>query len=249
MALQSIFYETSNDIINGDLEHVDCPSLLAYGFNQLWCRCLNAGVYEHFYLHHSDIGVRTKFFVDVMLEDMYKGGFDAIHVPTAIKDDRGITSTAVMDLDNVWSRPRRLTTTELSKLPPVFGLDEMLEVMGPPLPNKPCFLPNTGMLLVKLDTWSWDFPGFHVMDRVKKESVDGKVVAVPQVVPEDWNFGWWMANNKLKVGATKRVANNHYQTRASYPNDQVWGQKQDELYLDQDKLDSVNKRLFRTESR
>lgn len=212
-------------------------SLLAWGFNHLWCMALNARKYDRWLLHHADISHRTKHWLDKMTEDMDRGGWDAIHVPQAIKDARGLTSTGIGNADDEWARIRRLTTAELRKLPPVFGLDEALEVMKPTghVPKNPVFCPNTGCLLIRMDRsnrqWLWDFPGFNIKDRLTtRVEENGLCVRVPEVLPEDWHFGFWMQSRGLKVGATKRVRSNHH-SGTTHRNDDVWGEEKDEGYL------------------
>lgn len=220
-------------------------SLLAWGFNHLWCDALNTRItqpsgvtrckYQRWLLNHADISYRTPFFLDVLLEEMEKGGWDILHVPMAIKDERGLTSTGIGNADDKWGRIRRLTSTELSKLPPTFDLGDMVEVMKKTghVPDNPVFCPNTACLLFRLDEdkWAWEFPGFTIQDRLQtRVDKNGNLCRTPQVIPEDWNLGFWAQSAGLKIGGCRKVRTNHHCT-LYYTNDRVWGEEKDESYL------------------
>lgn len=221
-------------------------SLLAWGFNHLWCDALNTKVdypeghgvkkckYTYWLLNHADISFRTPWFLDKLINEMNKGGWDGLHVPMAIKDERGLTSTGIGNGDDEWGRIRRITSEELSKLPPTFGLDEAVEVCKKTghVPKNPVFCPNTGCLLVKMDeSWAWDFPGFTIRDRLQtRVDENGQMHRTPQVRPEDWDFGFWMQQHGLKVGGCRKVKTDHH-CNGSFANDRVWGEKKDESYL------------------
>jgi hypothetical protein len=82
-------------------------------------------------------------------------------------------------------------------------------------------------LVVNTGLWICDFTRpwveevcFSVLDAVVKEE-DGRFC--PKCVPEDWNFSGWCARKGLKVFATTAVPVAHH-GRASYRNDQTWGE-------------------------
>lgn len=229
--MKALLVEFSADRVVPDFQEW-ASSLLAFAFNNLWCCYLNSSkAFDYFLLCHADIGFRTKNFLDPLIEDMETHNLDVIHVPQPIKDMRGLTSTAVGSDDNRWGWRRRVTMAELDKLPDVFGLEHVLEVMGKGIPKNPVFLPNTAVFLVKTAPWRWEFPGFCIEDRIIKSVEGSKVVARAEVVPEDWNFGWWAHSQGLRVGGSKRVKTDHWLSKVCYKNDEIWGEEQDKSYL------------------
>lgn len=218
-------------------------SLLANGFNQLLAECVNDPHvrWDYFLLVHSDIAVLTDWFVDVLVEDAEAGGFDVLHVPQPIKDGRDLTSTALMNRKDKWARPRRLTVKELLRLPDLFDEADALRVMTGLQPRNPCLAPNTGMMLLKMGPWVADFcdgAGFHMEDKMMLMTVDRgtpreRQLAVPRVVPEDWNFGWWCANHGVKVGGSRRVKTRHLRMPAGLPNYEALaeGEETDHLFV------------------
>lgn len=216
-------------------------SLLCWAFNHLWCDALNARSHDnigqkfnYWLLCHADISFRTHHWLDVLTDDMEKYGYDVLHVPMAIKDGRGLTSTALGNGDNKYGHVRRITTTELQKLPPVFGLDDVVELMkkSGPVPKNPVFCPNTGVMLIKMNpSWIWEFPGFNIMDKLVTEvHPSGKIFRQPLVLSEDWHSGYWFQQRGLKVGGCRRVRTDHW-SRASFANDKPWGEERDEGYM------------------
>lgn len=209
-------------------------SLLAMGFNQLWCNALNARKYGYFLLLHADISFRTRGFLDVMLRELERNKLDAIHVPQAIKDGRGLTSTGLGNGNDPWARIRRITLTELQELPPTFVLQDAVELLGKTghVPEPPVFCPNTGCLLVKLGRWSWDFPGFTIQDKLETRVDDrGRCYRHPVTIPEDWNFGFWMQRKGLRVGGCRKVRADHHAKHLSFANDGPGQEARDEGYL------------------
>lgn len=218
--------------------HGDKPmSLLAMGFNQLWCDCLNRiKEFDYWLLCHADITFRTTNWLDMMVDDLERHGLDALHANIDIKDGRGLYSTGVGNALDVWGHVRRLTKKESLYLPSVYQLDDVVKVMARTghVPKRPVFCPNTGCLLVKVDQkWWWDFPGFNIMDSMESVYIQGHLIRRPRVVPEDWHFGHWMQGRGLKVGGTRRIRIDHVHPHLAYSNDKVdpAGEAVDEGYL------------------
>ena len=76
-------------------------SLLASGFNSLWCTALKRGV-THFAMLHADIRPDRNW-LDVMLAELQRTGADLVSVVTPIKDARGLTSTGIGHPEIPWS--------------------------------------------------------------------------------------------------------------------------------------------------
>lgn len=194
-------------------------SLLAFGFNELVATCNRLGEFDYFAMLHADISCPNGW-LGVLIDEMEGAGVDMMHAVCAIKDDNGLTSTALAYSDNEWACVRRITSTELQKLPSTFDIKDINSSLDK---NAIRLLPNTGCMVMRAGTWLEDFPGFCVLDRIRRTE-DGDWAA--EVIPEDWNFGHWCARNGISVGGTKAVLTKH-RGEADYRNDRVWGQEVD----------------------
>lgn len=207
-------------------------SLLANGFNRLLMEAFNSGPWDLFCLLHADVVPRLHkraagygFWLDVMVRDLYGNGLDALHVPAAVKDSRGIMSTAIgrKDYKEQWNHVKKLSVRELGLLPKVFTFrdcERCLDLTCFDKHEELCLLPNTGCMLVRLDVLrEHRFPGFAFQDELHW-GADGKVEA--GTVPEDWHFGRWCAHAGLKVGGTTNLATSHYGPH-EFVSDQDWG--------------------------
>lgn len=177
----------------------------------------------HFAMLHDDIQPADGW-IDTLLEEMNRVDADIISVVVPLKENSGLTSTAI-DTDP-W-RPRRLTMREVAKLPETFngwdarnlglGSDHLSELW-------PCLLVNTGCWICKFtDEWA-ERAFFHVRDKIIR--VNGHFE--PRVAPEDWEFSRWAHNEGLKVYATTKVHLTHSGT-AQFQNWGSWGQETDEV--------------------
>jgi hypothetical protein len=210
-----------------------CSSILTNSFNKLLMDCFNhPNQFDLFCLLHADVIPRIHrqppgrgFWLDVMVRDLYEHGLDVLHVPAAIKDVRGVTSTAVgrKDWGQQWNHVKKLSVREIGLLPKVFTLrdcERLLDLTRFGASEELCLLPNTGCMLVRIDKLrERRFPGFRFEDELHWGS-DGKVTAGN--VPEDWNFGRWCAHNGLRVGGTTNLATTHVGPH-EFVSDQDWG--------------------------
>src|SRR5271169_2349317 len=75
----------------------NCASLLAHNFNRLWCAALNQreklGL-THFAMHHADVAAPSGW-LDTLVDEMHRVGADVLSCVIALKDARGLTSTAL----------------------------------------------------------------------------------------------------------------------------------------------------------
>jgi hypothetical protein len=194
-------------------------SLLAHAFNQAVAAAQNRGV-EYFAMLHADVTPGPGWLAKLWAA-MHDEGLDVVHAPVAIKDHRGLTSTAFATTDDVWDDKRRITTTELQKLPDAFTIDDIAERIDE---SATILLPNTGVLLVRCGDWFADWEGFHMLDRVG--TVRGERQS--QVVPEDWLFGYEAAALGLTVGGCK-VPTIHY-GGTTFTTATPWGEPVDQQY-------------------
>lgn len=191
----------------GTLGIAKCPhpsSLLAHGFNTQLATCLNMGGFDYWLLLHQDVSPITPGWLDIVINELEFHNLDALHVVCAIKDNRGLTSTAYSSTGDKWSERCKLSTTQLLEvLPPTFTIDDVRAKLDP---QAQVLLPNTGCLLLRIGEWLDRFPGFTISDRLGWK--DGKRVA--QTAPEDWQFGFWAASEGVRVGGTSCIATAHY---------------------------------------
>ena len=199
-----------------------CASLLAHAFNLGAAYCLNQK-YEYFAMLHGDISAKDGW-IDTLL-DTLDTGVDVVHAVAPIKDHRGLTSTAIAFWDDQFEPVRRLTVSELTKLPEVFTITDVQQNIDP---NAKRLLPNTGCLCFRADTWFKRFPGFTINDQLA--TMDGNEWAV-DVMPEDWNFGHWCGRNFLTVAGVTNVDLRHY-GRWSFTTSAKYGWEIDEHYLE-----------------
>lgn len=204
-------------------------SLLAHSFNMLWCRALNvadsAGL-THFAMQHGDIEPEQGW-LDTLIDEMEAKELDVLGVAVAIKDPRGLTSTAVArDDGDTWRTHCRLTMAEIHRLPETFT---SADIGGRKL------LLNTGLWVCRRGPW-WPNLFFTINDRIMIGE-DGKYH--PQVEPEDWFASRLFHEMGLKVGCTRKVVVGH-RGQQVYPNNLVWGQHQfDESHLERSMLDDL----------
>jgi hypothetical protein len=180
-------------------------SLLATNFNNLWVEALNKrreGNLTHFAMHHSDIQA-PPYWLDTLLDEMDRVGADILSVVVCLKDDRGLTTTAVGSGTN---SIRRLTLREIHQLPETFRVEDI-----PGQEPTRRLLVNTGLWVCRFtDKWVEPptFPGFHLRDQIRWNAERQAYEAV--CLSEDWGFSEWAHNHGLKVFATRKVAVTHY---------------------------------------
>lgn len=190
-------------------------SLLAHNHNLLWCGALNgfaAGEVTHFACQHSDVEPEAGW-LDVLLAELDSTGLDVLGVPVPLKDERGLTSTAVGRADgDAWRVARRLTLTEIHTLPETFTSEDV----GGPL------LLNTGLWVCKLGAWSercW----FTINDAIAQDPAG---VWTAMVEPEDWFFSRLLHEIGVRVGCTRKVRLAH-RGHVPFTNARPWGQATD----------------------
>lgn len=183
-------------------------SLLAHCFNIMWCGALNlakAEPVDYFAMIHNDQEPEAGW-LDVLIEELEAKSLDVLGVAVAIKDQRGLTSTAVARDDGDTYRTHcRLTTTEVHRLPETFTSDD---IGGKKL------LLNTGLWVCKFDPAWASKVHFEINDRIVVGE-DGKYHA--QVEPEDWHFSRLLHEQGLKIGCTRKLLVGH-RGQAVYPN-------------------------------
>jgi predicted O-methyltransferase YrrM len=207
-------------------------SLLADGFNVHWCNALNQQLMGNpitrFAMLHDDV-VPESFWLDKLLTELDSTGADLVAAVVPIKDGRGLTSTAIDDPMDPWEVWRRLTSTEIEKLPETFGAADIATVFGAVHDNlMPELLLNTGCWVCDF-TKPWRFQvHFEIKTRITfhvgEDWTDGersmkRGTIIPnwqyrpgmcgefcnQVMPEDWDFSRQLNDHGAKILGTRKV--------------------------------------------
>lgn len=196
-------------------------SALGQTFNHLWASALmniGSGV-THFAMLHDDVAPDA-WWVDTLYEAMQETGADVVSAVVPIKNNHGLTSTAIG-----WPKPSweyvRLTMAEAMELPETFTISDVAADPGSIL------LVNTGCMLVDLRKPYWrntDGDGrlefcFTMQDRITVLKSGDCVV---QFWPEDWALSQHVHACGGFVAATRKVAVRHAGGR-DYTNDHAWG--------------------------
>ncbi len=216
-------------------------------FNNLLCASINERASEGatwMAMLHSDI-IPEPWWLDVLIAEAEAYDADLMSAVVAIKDQRGLTSTAISNPANPWAPWMRITQTQVlhEDFPATFDIDaaraalanlpEGLRVATPP----DAYLQvNMGCFVYRLDrpwvTQVW----FDTRDEIRLGS-NGRWDAVFE--PEDWRFSRRVAELGGRVFATRKVKNIH-KGGWDYHSDVKWGYKIDHDALNARRtLDSI----------
>jgi SAM-dependent methyltransferase len=193
--------------------HQTESSLLAHNMNRLWCWALNTAhkgdPVHYFAMQHSDIEPED-FWLDKLAALLDETGLDVLGVVAPIKDQRGVTSTAVARPDTNWRVAHRLTMREVHRLPETFT---SADVGGP-------LLLNTGLWVCRFDEAWAKKVHFEINDRIYWDPTRKEYT--PEVEPEDWFVSRLFHELGLKVGCTRAVELGH-RGAALFGNTNPWG--------------------------
>lgn len=222
------FFRASSGVLNVVGLQND-SSLLAMNANIGWCAALNryhqGERLDYFAMIHSDVEPQDHW-LDALVDELEAANLDVLGAVIPIKDQRGVTSTALArDDGDSWRVHSRLTMKEVYRLPATFTSDDV----GRPL------LINTGLWVCK---WNQEWARqvhFTINDRICFDPKKGIYFA--QNEPEDWFFSRLLHELGLRVGATRKIELGHRGTM-SFGNHAPWGQNDhDAEYLTKSVLD------------
>lgn len=212
-SLMSIQYASSR---TPHMRAINTCSLLANGFNVLYCLALNnrtTNGLTHFCMLHADIVPIDHDWLDTMMDEMQQYGLKALSVAMPIKNEMGLTSTALdmshdRDLlpNHTWPA-RRLTIREISRMPETFtAADAVKGLAWWKHTDDPTLLINTGLLLIDIrESWAEQLC-FTINDSIVKLE-NGQFCAF--VEPEDWNLSKQLKALGVPYGVTRKVRCNH----------------------------------------
>lgn len=179
-------------------------SILTRNFNMLYAEALNSRTrHTVFCMLHDDISPEIGW-MDKMLQLMDSHNADILSVVSPIKDNRGMTSTA-LDIP-LGNSVRRLSLTELyTNYDATFTHEKLLV--------------NSGLMMVRLTDSRCEKLWFSFEDSIIKNA-DGKFEAIG--LSEDWTFSRRAHAEGLRVFATREVKLTHT-GQMKYDNSK-WGQ-------------------------
>ena len=203
-------------------------SLLAFGFNKLWCMALNLrSVYRitHFAMLHADVQPEPGW-LDKLIAEQKRVGADVLSCVIPFKTRIGLTSTglgipdAPREQAGITGDSRRLTMNEVHQLPSTFGAADTDE------PGK-VLLINTGCWVADF-TKPWaDKVCFRIHDDIVRDT-EGRFHA--ETKGEDWNLSYQLHDLGCRVFATRAIQCIHHGDWG-YSNWPAWGDWQtDEAY-------------------
>lgn len=180
-------------------------TILEHAFNLHWAQALdcrdNRGA-THFAMIHSDVCPENGW-LTTLLDELTALDADVVSAVVPIRDERGLTSTAVYSGDP-WRR-RRLTLTEVFNLPETFSGDDLGKRL----------MVNTGLWVCDLrrewcDEVLWDS---------EKRIINRNGNRIAEVISEDWLFSHWLNERGGSLYATRKVQLEHDR----FPNREPWG--------------------------
>lgn len=173
---------------------------------------------QFFAMLHDDIVPETGW-LDTLLEDLLANDADLVSAVVPIKDLLGLTSTAIDNPNDEFVVDRRLTMTEVHRLPEVFSaadcgfFDRWLLV-------------NSGCWICRFDRpWRYEIierfgAPFTIRDRMRRDDKTGLWIA--DAASEDWGFSRNVQKLGGRVLATRRVKLEHHGV-LPYTNRHPWG--------------------------
>lgn len=173
----------------------------------------------HLLMLHNDV-VPEQGWIDILMEEIIRTGADVMSCVIPIKDLYGLSSTAIDSIDNPFEVERRLTMTEVFRLPETFDQRDCGYPDRRLLVNTGCFVMDFTKPWRKLlnpdGTLKLTFTSPDQIGRRK----DGNWEA--QHSPSDWGFSRYVQQHGGKVMATRKVKLLHMGDMP-YTNYSAWG--------------------------
>ena len=187
-------------------------SVLTEAHNQGWATGLNMDPRPEFFAQqHSDV-LGKPGWLDVLIEEIEATGAGLLAAVVPIKDDRGLSSTTV--LDPATRMHRRLTMREIHALPETFAVSDV-----PWAPPGAVLCTNTGMWACRFDGDWVERIRFTIQDFIEKTESG---LWESSFWPEDWQFAEDATGLGVKVMATRKVRVAHFGA-IPFKNDRPWG--------------------------
>lgn len=175
-------------------------------WNMVWCTALNSrkeGI-THYAIIHADL-FPDNYWLDKLLAIMEAENADVVSSVVAMKDDKGLTSTA-LDLGKDEYSPPRFTINQLAAMPKTF--------------THPKLLVNNGLMLVNLKAPWMEKVKYNNYNNILQDS-SGTFYA--RSFSDDWFFSREVNRNGGKVVATTEINVVHVGQR-EFPSHGTWGE-------------------------
>jgi hypothetical protein len=209
-------------------------SLIPVNCNHHWCAALNtraANQLEWFAMLHSDIGPEP-WWLDKLIAEAIKYGADLLSAVVPLKNEEGLTSTAILKPGGLFGVFHRLSLAQVlhPEFPETFDVGAAVEALAR-LPGdlrdeglpRDALLVNTGCMVMRLDR-AWADERLYFADLNGIEKVNGELRAACK--PEDWYFSHRVAQEGGRVMATRAIKLTHRGV-THFPSYRVWGQPRD----------------------
>jgi hypothetical protein len=206
-------------------------SLVSLNCNRLWCLALNtrqANDLHWFAMLHSDIGPEP-WWLDKLIAEAERCGADLLSAVVPIKNQEGLTSTAILQPGAPFGAFHRLSLAQVrhESFPETFDIYKAVDALASlPVGLRQTGLPreallvNTGCMVMRLDRpWADERLWFDDLNGIVR--IHGELQAVCK--SEDWNFSHRVAQEGGKVMATKIIKLTHRGV-SDYSSEQIWGQ-------------------------
>lgn len=188
-------------------------------FQVLWSWALaqaERGRHTHFAMLHADVCPQEGW-LDVILGEMdwYRAAMISAHI--AIKDNRGLTSTGILDPANPWRPLRRFTIREMMAKPPGSYTAESFGYGKPYALNH-----NNGCFAADLRRAEWyetDGDELRIQFAMPRRIIKNAKGYLAQCESEDWYFSRKVAEAGLPTRVTNRVRIVHREGKIEFPND------------------------------
>ena len=174
-------------------------SLLPRVFNEALGISIARG-YDVLCLLHADVSAEPGW-LSMMLDEMQEHDADVLSAVVAIKDERGLSSTAVRTAEDDY---RKLSLRECHALPQTFAAEDIGASM---------LLLNTGLMLMRTDRpWMKQWNGFRIRSCIQWDTL------TIDTVGEDWDMSEQLhaLDPQPKLMATTAVQVHHWGSR-------MWG--------------------------
>lgn len=193
-------------------------SLLSSNCNELLCQAINAQVpVDWFCMLHADIAPEPQW-LDKMIAEAERHNADMLAACVPIKDDRGLTSTALGPW-SVGTAYGRLSMRQLlsDDFPETFDAESIYRQFMQ-CDQRPALWNNTGCMVLRMSKWVPSIR-FYNQDGITQRS-DG--TWFHWGFSEDWAFSLECEKAGLHVMATTAVKVRH-KGSVSFPNTEAWG--------------------------
>lgn len=211
-------------------------SLVSLNCNRLWCQALNtreANQLEWFAMLHADVAPEP-WWLDKLIAEAERNDADLLSAVVPIKDERGLTSTAILLPGGPLGGFYRLTMAQAlhPTFPVTFDIHQAVAALAS-LPDglretglpAEALLVNTGCMVVRLNRpWADERIWFEDVNRIVR--INGAWQAICK--SEDWNFSHRVAQEGGKVMATKSISLTHRGV-SDFFSSRIWGKLRDRV--------------------